>query len=392
MFRFAISLLVAALPLLAQASGFPGVIFLDEQKDSYFRSDVEITANEAQTLSPASFAAATAALLGVSVPPSTDAEVSSQLNSLIVPDPFHRPRSMLMLVLPGADYGAFASNVSLRGLQVVQRRAFPSPSLDSNALLDAVDYEIAAMLKEATHEGLKLDVSDCSVLSDNSVAATPTGGNKVARPCDEKCKYLLTSSELVGEASEQLDQLLRSTFDISKDSDSKFLLDLACTVMFIRDGAENLNRAGASPHLFFSSLAGLQGGDSFVTGRVAFTLAVVSAHVNAIRSVNNCNMIAAIVLPGVLSEAPAHSHDLIYQTMLASRVQRPAARELRAVVAAAATQQTDNLKTPADVVSEAIIIATVIILLVALSLATGYLFNMPLTRDTLLYSGGPKMD
>lgn len=390
--------LFASFLLLAKVSASPSVLFLDQTEDSYFKgSDAAVAGDESYAMSPGSFAAATAALLGVSVPPHTDAIASAQLNSLLIPDPFNRPRSVLALVLPGAD-SAMVSNMSAGSVRVVQSRALTSsPPADASSLMADVDHELAAMWKGSREEGLDLHVAACSSPDASAAAAAAAEGSQApSAPCDQACIDVLVSADMVGDdESERLQQLMRAAVDTNEDSDSLLLAQLSCVVRAIHAAAQTSRDTTSVPHLLFASLSSFQHSGGDPSARLSFVLAVVSAHIGATRTVNKSSMVAAVVLPGTPSaSALPHSHPLIHQAAQAASQQRPGARQLRTVSAAkaAAAAQAVDAKTPADVAAGAVMITTVIVLIVAFIMATAYLFNMPLTRDTLLYSGGPKMD
>ncbi|CAI5949435.1 unnamed protein product [Closterium sp. NIES-64] len=374
---------------VAQVAASPAVLFLDQTQGSYFNR--ASGSAELAALSTTATAAATAALLGVSVPPNSDAGISAQLNSLLIPDPFNRPRSVFLLNLPGVDFSVY-SNVTTGSVQVVQSRVLaPTSGVVAEYVADELEAEMIALYRSARLEGLKVDVATCGWRNADLDVAVESA--VAASPCDDVCLELLMSPASVGdEASQQLRRVLNTAFDANKDSDSNFLANLACVVRAMRSASYDSAELAAHPHLLVASLAGFQEKQDpqFASARLAFVLATISAHMSSLRLSDKGSVVAEVVLAGA-SSAQAAPHLLLQQFVL-SGDQRPGARQLRGVVAASQVAQAQGLETPAEVLSTAILVATVILLIVSLVLATGYLFNMPLTRDTLLYSGGPKID
>ncbi|GJP55513.1 hypothetical protein CLOM_g14463 [Closterium sp. NIES-68] len=380
---------LVAVMAAVQVAASPAVLFLDEAQGSYFKRVSGSAGSLA--LSPTAAVAATAALLGVSVPLNTDAATSSQLNSLLIPDPFNRPRSVLHLTLPGADFTMY-SNVTSGTVQVVQSRVLAATSgIPAASLTGYLEAEFVSLYRSARPEGLMMDVATCGWNHADADAAVESMA--ASSPCDDLCLDFLMSPGSVGdEASQQLRRVMNSAFDPSKDADSNFLANLACVVRAIRSASYNSAELATQPHLLVASLAGFQEKQDphTASARLSFVLATISAHMSSLRLLSKGSLVAEVVLPGASSEQAAPH--MLLQQIVSSAGQRPGARQLRGVVAASQVAQAQGLETPADVLSTAILVATVILLIVSLVLATAYLFNMPPTRDTLLYSGGPKID
>ncbi|CAI7761155.1 unnamed protein product [Closterium sp. NIES-53] len=372
-----------AVSAVAQVAASPAVLFLDQTKGSYFNR--ASGSAELAALSTTATVAATAALLGVSVPPNSDADISAQLNSLLIPDPFNRPRSVFLLNLPGVDSSVY-SNVTTGSVQVVQSRMLaPTSGVTAEYVADELEAEMIALYRSARLEGLKVDVATCGWKNADLDFAVESA--VAASPCDNVCLELLMSPASVGdEASQQLRRVLNTALDANKDGDSNFLANLACVVRAMRSASYDSAEMAAHPHLLVASLAGFQEKQDpqVASARLAFVLATISAHMYSLRLSNKGSVVAEVVLAGA-SSVQAAPHLLLQQIVL-SGDQRPGARQLRGVVAASQVAQAQGLETPAEVQSTSILVATVILLISSLVLATGYLFNMPLTRAHLPHS------
>ncbi|EPS68023.1 hypothetical protein M569_06754, partial [Genlisea aurea] len=80
------------------ALGDSEIIFLHSATRQYVRRPSQ----EVNSLSPSEVGAVASVLLGFAPPPSLSAANSFKLNEVIVPNPFDRPRALLMLEISGA--------------------------------------------------------------------------------------------------------------------------------------------------------------------------------------------------------------------------------------------------------------------------------------------------
>eukprot|EP00898_Chlorokybus_atmophyticus_P002726 jgi/Chlat1/3454/Chrsp23S03773 len=100
-----LSVLASLLLAVQGESGSSAAWFVDNAAGDYLQraSPAAALDDNAQGLSPSVLAAVTATLVGVNPPADISAAGSAQMDSLLRPDPFRRPQTVLTVIVSGAD-------------------------------------------------------------------------------------------------------------------------------------------------------------------------------------------------------------------------------------------------------------------------------------------------
>ncbi|KAM5552698.1 hypothetical protein ABKV19_025088 [Rosa sericea] len=344
----------------ARAQGTASVFFIDSSSHQFLRSN-DVVKPDSMSLPEVS--AAVSVLLGFAPPASLSAAGSSKLNEVLVPNPFNRPRAVFVLEVRG---------IADPTLVVKQKSMFKS----------AYETKIDLGLKKAEIE--LPDESEVSVFSldeqsadytDNEISnfASWMGGSYVPD----------TLEALNGELTIPLANGDRLKLHMSKEADRKFITSLLVLIRNFRRAMElheDLLHGIHSPaELLTGSFDGIkvleeQYGSDGVAHGMELLAAAMTKIFDLLEHAYKGQIVGAILFDGV---APVESGKML-NVVFASR---PSARWL------AETQIPTNM-TVVEVLLVRKIIAwiTGIILLIATLLGVYFLLNMPITRDTLLYS------
>lgn len=333
----------------ATATQLGSVSFIESTPGSYLRS---ASSNRLQgsIFSYADVSAVMAVLLGAAPQSSISDESASKLNELVAPNPFHRPNAVLLLTLEqikGVDQRGNSASVSAqhRGLQL-----------------------------EATR-GLFVLPEDAMLLSLNTTFQ----------------ESVVTDGEL-----RELASFLGASYEASKEPSSGVLsLGLPDGDMITLDFDKKQDKAlGYKLHTLFRHMEDVATNlDTRSTGLVAGALTVAKelyeepdSSVTLREASELLHLVATKVftyldtaLNGGLVGVIVHAQEQIFDMSLnwgPSRLQ---------LLQAPSNTITSTV---AEVLTETIIAyITGILFIVALIIGTCFLFKMPVTRDTLLYSG-----
>lgn len=361
-------LLLAALLVLqtvctsssVKANSGASVTFFEGRPGTYLRSASYNTAEE-HTFSNEEVSAAVAVLLGLTPPSSISQDSASKLNDLLSPNPFHRPRVVLMLTVKqietgfkGEMFGNFPS----------QHRELAEKS--ETATLTIPEDVRLALLDTHLKEKAELSVLEQQLQAWSSLI----GGS-----------YQNKKGSLEGVLTVPLPNGEVLTLDLSKRTDQMVALELALLFQSIREAiaASEYGDKQWLGRLFFGTLTSAEtlykGSPGSINVEQASDLLVytVSKIFNYMESVYSGGLVGVIVSAnqGILD---------LKSTMGPSRL-------------LLLETSSDNVtEAVAEVLTETIIAYfTGIMLIVALIIGTCLLVKMPLTRDTLLYSGA-KLD
>ncbi|KAK4406076.1 hypothetical protein Sango_0614100 [Sesamum angolense] len=345
------------------AYGDSTVVFLDSPTRQYLRQP----STQTGSLSPTEIGATASVLLGFSPPSTLTAASSSKLNEVLKPNPFDRPRAMLMLEVTGAEDSQLIDDLK------------KSPF--SNALRIKVEGD----------ERVDIQLPD-----ENEVSLVSLNGESSDPECSEK-ELSDFASWLGGSYTEDASgplngELILPMADgaflrlhMSERADREFATSLVTLVNNIRR-AKEIHQVFAeserSPAELitgrFDGIKALQ--DRY--GKEGIAQSGLEVFVNSIsKAFDSLQAAYQGKIVGVIAKSGRAGPELenMFHVTVASR---PSARWLEE------TKASPNSTEIAEVLFVRTTLAwiTGIILLIATILGILFLLNMPLTRDTLLYS------
>ncbi|KAH7426084.1 hypothetical protein KP509_11G084000 [Ceratopteris richardii] len=356
------SLWLCWLASFSKASQFSRVSFLEAAPGSYLRGTSSDGSQEGK-FSYADVSAATSVLLGSAPSSPVDNESASKLNELLMPDPFHRPRAVLLLTLEQVKPVSFKSNALEQGGNfgsfVVHDREIQQETMKSELLLP----------------------EDLSVLPLNMTSKGLSESSSLEIELEDMASFLGASYEMSKGSKGAFDlQLIDGdmiTLDLEKEEHWTLIDKVSSMIKNIKASVFDIDMMQGG--LIFGSLTVskdlYEAPDSGITSKEASEL----LHLIAVKMFTYLNNLLNGGLVGVIVDAPEPVLDMKFTS-------RPSHIRMLQVSADSITA------TVAEVLTETIIAyITGIILIIALIIATCCLFKMPLTRDTLLYSGA-KLD
>ncbi|KAL4591109.1 hypothetical protein LXL04_004058 [Taraxacum kok-saghyz] len=344
--------------LQSRADGTGSVFFLDSSVHRYLRSP----SSEPESMLLPDVGAATSVLLGFSPPSSLSSESSQKLNEVLMPNPFDRPRAVFMLEIDGVeDIG-----VALDG--DVFSKAFKSKvSLDqTDAAIQFSDEEEVSLVSlneplPSSSEWTNKDLTDF---------ASWLGGSYVSTELDP----------MNGELVVPLSNDVQLKLDMSKvQADREFTISLITLIYNVQRAVQIhgdlsgsiLNQAELVKGTFdgIKVLKEQYGTDDIVQQGVELLVASLSKIYDTLQA-GYKGEIVGVIIGSKESE-----------TVLNVRFGRP-------------SRFLEETKAKPDMILIAQVLLvrrtlawiTGIILIIATLLGVHFLMNMPLTRDTLLYS------
>lgn len=339
--------------LFVQANKVGSVTFFEGRPGTYLRRVSYDTLQE-RTFSSEDVSATVAVLLGLSPPSSISQESASKLNDLLTPDPFHRPQGVLVLTVKQVETGEIIGFSSAPYRQLAPE--------NGQALLAIPDDIGVSLLNSSFNEELESTDVDLQLHE----LASFLGGS-----------FESGTDLLKGELTvhTQNDDVL--SLDLSKKADRMLALEVVAMFQSIKESvaAQDHHNKQLPRGLFFGTIASTEilykDFDGSITAEQASHLLLLFARkmFNYINSAYNGSLV------GVILNAEEDILDLKI-TMGPSRL-----------LLLAASSTTDTATVAAALTEKIITYTTALILLVALIIGTCFLFKMPVTRDTLLYSG-----
>ncbi|XP_068663035.1 uncharacterized protein [Aristolochia californica] len=373
--RHRILIFIFALVVVVRAEVTNSVVFLDSLNNPHFRHrPEELTPGilwQREIISPSEVAAAVSILLGFAPPVSLSAESSYKLDKLLAPSPFDRPRAVFMVEVSGTE--------DLE--RISELLGSPQCKVDSlligNALVDSIQAEI------------QLPVAD-----DISLALLD---EPLDQECDATCvdkqldnlakllagSYVGSLGQLDGEWTSPLSSGLSLNLHVSKKADFEFLLGLVSLVRGVRK-ALDIHRGFAvsvykPAELVTGSFKGIQAleeeyGPSGVAEQGMEVLLVTLSKLFSSLQATYHGQIVGVVL---FNNKPCSGSEVMLKVNIPEQSPRWLEEVLPVDVSAIVAAKLVTLTTAW--ISGLILVISIIIGVVLL-------VNMPLTRDTLLYS------
>jgi len=313
-------------------------------------------------MSPVEISAAVSALLGFAPSATLTADGSSKLNKILKPNPFERPRAAFVLEIAGADDMLLETSPSHSFLGNAIRSSIKSDSYKADTELP--DNEVVVVsVNEPSSDVTDKDINDfASWLGGSYVAgAEPSSG--------------LLSIPLAGGANVE--------FNLEKEAERKFALNLLGLYQNIRqavsvydDLSHGIDRTAELTVGRFGGIDALaqEYGQGMAKQGMDVLLSTLSKLFNLLETSHKGQIVGVIVLDERVNQ---ESENLL--NFGSSRSSARSMVEVEGIPSAAII---------AEVILVRLTLAwlTGIILLIATILGVYFLMNMPLTKDTLLYS------
>ncbi|PSR84751.1 Sucrose-phosphate synthase [Actinidia chinensis var. chinensis] len=364
-------IILSLLCLQATADDTGYVRFLDSPVRQYFRPFSSDAVSETNSLLLPEVGAAVSVLLGFAPPATLSAASSSKLNEVLMPNPFDKPRAVFMLDVRGAEdsqvmdqsvYAVFGGALSRRVIMGSTKADIQLPDEDEVSVV-------------SLNEPLSFD-SDAE-LTDKELSdfASFLGGT-----------YVVDALERMnGEFSIPLASCAHLNLHMSKKADREFIESLLSLIHNTRramDVHEDLSGSMRNPaELIMGSFDGIKvlqeeyGSEGVTQQGLEILSASISKIFDSLQSVHKGQIVGVILYSGTTSQESAAVLNVMFTS-------QPSARLLEE------TKGSSDPIMDAEVLLVRTILAwlTGIILLIATLMGIYFLMNMPLTKDTLLYS------
>uniref|UniRef100_A0A0V0I527 Putative ovule protein n=1 Tax=Solanum chacoense TaxID=4108 RepID=A0A0V0I527_SOLCH len=347
-YKFTFLLLLSLFLHSKVADGTSSVYFLDNPSHRYFRSPSSDASSKISSLSLSEVGATVSVLLGFAPPATLSSASSSKLNEVLVPNPFDRPGSVLILEVTGAEGVSFEA---LRSNVVNENRA-------------------------------DIQLPDADKVSLFSLDEPKTDAEYSDKELSEFASWL-SGSYVNGELTIPLEDDANLKFQLSKEADREFVTSLVSLTHKIQRAMEtHQDLSGAVHHpseLISGKFDGLKalkeqyGAEGVVEGAKLFSI-VMSKMFDSLTEAYKGQIVGVIVC----NETPSVAEPL-FDVVFTSQ---PSARWLEE------TQTSPNSTAIEEIILVRRTVAwiTGLLLIIATLLGIYFLLNMPLTRDTLLYS------
>ncbi|KAI5600743.1 hypothetical protein BDE02_01G045200 [Populus trichocarpa] len=345
---------------LAKAETAGSVFFIDSQTRQYLRTPSP--KDVVQSMSLREVGAAVSVLLGFAPSDALSVASSSKLNEVLMPNPFNRPRAVFMLEVTGE---------------------IPSVAEQANAMFNGAFK--SKIVLGSDKAGIELPGEEVSVVSlDEELAdftdkeisdfASWLGGSYVVDPLEA----------WNGELAIPLASGATTSFHMSKKANREFIASLLALFRNSRRAVEmheDLSQSTQPPaELLKGCFDGLKalgeqyGPEGAAQKGLELLLTTLSKMFDSLQTAYK-GQIAGVIF---FNTAPASESETVLDVVLTSQ---PSARWLEET-------KTPSNGTIAEVALVRMTLAwiTGIVLIIATLLGIYYLLNMPITRDTLLYS------
>lgn len=346
------------------------VIFIDSSTHQHlWTSSSSAQTFQTNSMSVMEVGAAVLVLLGLAPPPMLSSASSSKLNELLMPNPFARPRHVFLLEVALAE----DSQPTVHSNSAVVGSSFNRKLISSSA---SFELELPGR-EEVSFFSLDGPDLDHTAVTDKEISdfAQSFGGS-----------YILSNSEPQnGELIIPLPSGFKVNLHMSKKADRKFAIDLMYIMEKTKKAMEmkqdlpesNFDAAELMAGCFdgIKALQEEYGSKDIAEQAMDLLLFTVSKVFDSLQEKYKGQIVAVILFSNAHSSQPQKVLDVTFAS-------RPSSRWLEEV------KTSSNSTVEAEVALVRITLAwfTGIVLLIATLIGVYLLVNMPLTRDTLLYS------
>ncbi|KAF3457664.1 hypothetical protein FNV43_RR02322 [Rhamnella rubrinervis] len=345
----------------AEATG--SVFFVDSSTQQFLRSLSSNDVDKADSMMPMEVGAAVSVLLGFTPPSTVSAASSSKLNEVLMPNPFHRPRAVFMLEVRGINDPSLVDK-SNSILSSAHSRKIVFNSKEAEIQLPDEDKVAVVSLDEQLADCTDKDIADF---------ASWVGGSYVAD----------MMKPLNGELTIPLGSGANVKFHMSKKADREFTVSLLSLIRNFRmaiEMHEDLSQGTQNPaELLTGCYDGIKvlqeqyGAEGIAQHGEELLLITLTKIYDTLQDAYKGHLVGIISFYRLSSPESSKMLNVKF-------VPRPSARWL------------EETKPSHDSLQEVVLVRrtlawiTGIILIIATLLGVYFLVNMPLTRDTLLYS------
>ncbi|XP_010935972.1 uncharacterized protein [Elaeis guineensis] len=358
-------MLISFLCLQARAESSRSVFFLDGSSQRYIRNRPLDAAGETNAMSLYEVAAATSVLLGFAPPSLLPSDSSYKLNEVLSPNPFDRPHAVMILEVSGVK----------------------GPLLSTDYLNTQVDTLFGSRIIGSRKAEIRLpDEDEVSVVT-------------LVEPLEDECNaacvdkelsnlahwlrgsYLGSVKSLDGELSVPLPSGSSLKLHLSKKADLHFASSLVSLFRSIKKAVEihdDLAHSSASrAELLIGHFTGIEaleeeyGSEDITQQGVQLFQTTLAKLFDLLRTAYG----GKLVLITMSNEEPSSHSGAMLDVTFSARISRWLEEE-----------STTNSTSEVLLVRRSLAWITGVILLVSTIIGVYLLLNMPLTRDTLLYS------
>lgn len=348
----------------AQAEPSGSVFFIDNPTRQFIRTPSQNDVAQSRSMSLLEVSAAVSVLLGFAPPASLSADGSSKLNEVLVPNPFDRPRAVFMLEVRGVGDPKLTDDLDNTQLfDAYHSKIIPGPRKADIQIPDE-DQVSVVFLDELSEDRTDKEIRNF---------ASWLGGSYVAD----------TLEPLNGELIIPVADGDHVKLHMSKKAEKDFALKLLVLSQNIKravDVHEHLAQSIRRPaELMMGSFDGIKAlQEQYGLGQqgMKILLATLSRIFDSLQTAYEGQIVGVVFF----NETPSPQSESVLNLMYTSR---PSPRML------AETEGSRNATLAAAevlLVRRTLAWLTGIILIIATLFGIYFLLNMPLTRDTLLYS------
>lgn len=341
--------------------GASGVFFLDSPDQRYVRPS---SSDETSSMSLPEVGAAVSVLLGFTPPATLSTKSSSKLNEVLAPNPFDRPRAVLLLEVTGAEGSHFL--VGSEEFSVAHKRDIIWTTSKADIQLPGEESVSVLTLNEPLSLGSEDELSEKELID----FASWLHGSYV-----NVAKEQFTGALIVPLENE--DEL---RFDLSKKAVREFIKSLISLSHDCHKAMElhhdMFGSESNKPELIVARFGAIEAmtnkhGTENVAQAMRLSVHVISKIFVSLRNAYKGEIVGVVVYNSASEPMLNVIHD-----------SRPSARWL---------VETNSLQNATVIATQLLVRRTVawttgIMLIIATLLGIYFLLNMSLTRDTLLYS------
>ncbi|KAK6929588.1 hypothetical protein RJ641_003682 [Dillenia turbinata] len=338
------------------------VFFIDSPTHHFLRTPSSDSNVQGNPMSLLEVGATVSVLLGFAPPATLSVAGSKKLNEVLLPNPFDRPRAVFMLEVGGAEDSQL----------FVDHNGSPFESALQSQVLPGSDKADIQLPNEDGVSVFSFDVlgSETTITDkDLEIFASWVGGSYVANELEPLTGALTLSSGNGADLS----------FHISKKEDREIIarsVSLFYNFQGALDVHEGLSGTIRNPaELIKGSFDGLKAFGGVSQQRIKLFYITLSKILDSLQTAYEGNIVGVVIFKGT----PLQESQPLMNVMFTSR---PAVRWLEETTGSAESVEQEQ-KT---LVRRTLAWITGLILLISTLLGVYFLLNMPLTRDTLLYS------
>ncbi|XP_043720890.1 uncharacterized protein LOC122668377 [Telopea speciosissima] len=368
--RVLILLCLLCVKIRAESSS-GSIIFLDSPGHRFLRTRSSYVFDEKDPILLSDVAAAVSILLGFAPPASLSAESSDKLNEILLPNPFDRPHAALVLEVQGAEDQQLIDCLS--GAQ--RGSGFRSSVLGScKADIQLPGIYADDMSVVSLNEPVGFDCDMVCLDKEIYELASMLGGSYITSklgPLNGELTVPLTSGSL--------------TLDMSKNADKEFAISLVSLIYNIRRAIEthkdfswSMQNTAELMTGHFTGIKALQehyGSDGITQQGMELIVTTLAKLFDSLQAAYKGQIVGVFFFRGKSCPKSGSLLDVKFSSRSSSRLLEELAGS-------------SNSTTTAEVqlVRRTLAWITGIILLISTLLGIYFLLNMPITRDTLLYS------